>query len=291
MPNNRSRGDRDFSRFDAMTDEELEQVLRLDEQNTEGSESDLEETLYVMEVLAERNKYCLSAGKTVEEAFESFQKNYMPHEDSENTVEDKTELEVVSTPSPKSHRWLHRLSSAAAAIAVVVVCSLTASAFGFDIWETIAKWTQETFHFGDVAQVDESEPVRNDEQNYTTLQEALEQQGTSAALAPRWFPEGYELVDVIIDETPMRLSILAIYQNGDHVIKVQIIDYLDADPQQVERSDSLVETYESNGITYYIFADNTQLRAVWINDQYECYVSGQLSIEEMKTMIDSIAKE
>ena len=33
-----------------------------------------------------------------------------------------------------------------------------------------------------------------------------------------------------------------------------------------------------------------QIRAVWIVNSYECIISGDLSIEELKMMIDSIGK-
>lgn len=280
MPNNRSRGNGDFSRFDGMTDEELEQLLRLDARKKEGAESDLDEILCVMEVLADRNKNRLSDGKSVEEAFASFQRNYMPQEDS-------PEGEALSKPEGKPRRWLPRLSAVAAAIAVAVVCSATAGAFGFDIWQTIAQWTQETFHFGNGSDVDVVAQAQTD----TSLRERLNDYNITEALAPAWFPEGYELADIIIDETPMKLGILALYQNGDQTIIVQIENYLDGDPQQVERSDSLVEVYESEGIPYYIFSNNQVLQAVWVNESYECFISGALSIDDIKTMINSITKE
>lgn len=285
MPNKRSRENRDFSLFHTMTDEELEEFLRLDEQTTEGAESDLEEILYIMEVLAERNKNRFSAGKSAEEAFISFQKNYMPQEDP---AERGPKPEV---PARKPRQWIRRLTAAAAAIAVVVVCSVTASAFGFDIWGTIVKWTQETFHFVDVGQESSGQPARADNRDFYSLNDTLIKKGISASLVPNWFPDGYELADVRIDESPMRLSIIAIYQSGEQTIKIQIKEYLVGDPQQIEKSDSLVEIYESDGITYYIFADNTQLRTAWITNNFECYFSGQLGTEEIKMMIDSIAKE
>lgn len=88
----------------------------------------------------------------------------------------------------------------------------------------------------------------------------------------------------------MQLVFVAFYQCKDSKIKIQVKLYLDSDPQQIEQSDSLVETYESGGITYYIFSDYNQLRAVWIRENYECYISGELTTEEIKEMIDSIEK-
>lgn len=287
MPSNQNHRSTDFSRFDDMANEELEQLLRLDAQNTEGTDSDLEMVLYVTEMLAARRKKSNKPEKSAEKAFESFQKNYMPYDDTENSVEADSNLEIVKKSNAKRHRWTHRLSTIAAALAVVVVCSITTSALGFDIFGAIAKWTQETFHFGYANQVDTTEQTSNN----TSLQQLLIDYDIFTPLAPTWFPEGYELVDVTVTETPMRETYLALYENKGKEMKVQIVGFLDADPQQVEKSDSLLEVYESNGITYYFFADNKLLQAAWVNESYECYISGQMNIEDIKRMIDSIAKE
>ena len=65
---------------------------------------------------------------------------------------------------------------------------------------------------------------------------------------------------------------------------------MEDDPSQIEQSDSLVELYEVDDIKYYIIANNEQLRAAWVVDSFECYISGPLSVEELKQMINSIEK-
>ena len=91
-------------------------------------------------------------------------------------------------------------------------------------------------------------------------------------------------------ETPKQRHFLAIHQNGENMIKVQIKDYLDGNPEQIEQSESLIEVYHSAGVEYYLFSDVETIQAAWINGQYECYISGSLSIVDLKKMIDSIEK-
>jgi hypothetical protein len=67
-------------------------------------------------------------------------------------------------------------------------------------------------------------------------------------------------------------------------------DYLDSFPAYVEQSEGLIEECKVSGITYYLFANYDNMKAVWIVDSYECYVSGNVTIEELKMMIDSIEK-
>ena len=67
-------------------------------------------------------------------------------------------------------------------------------------------------------------------------------------------------------------------------------DYLDEIPIYVEQSDGLVEEYEVAGVTYYLFENYEFSRAVWLYDSYECDISGEVTIDELKKMIDSIQK-
>lgn len=47
--------------------------------------------------------------------------------------------------------------------------------------------------------------------------------------------------------------------------------------------------YNKNGITYYIMSNNQQLTAVWMPQELLiCTVTGDLSIDEVKSLIDSI---
>lgn len=289
MPNNQNRSNQDFSRFDSMTNEELEEILRSDVQKEEGEESDLEMLLYVMEVLAVRKKNSENPGKTAGEAFETFKEYYMPDDSTADTAQVPSKAQVINMkPTKRLRPWLSRLVATAAILAFVLVSSITAHAMGIDIWDIVLKWTQETFQFGSDDQTEAIEAIPNDSRDCRSLEEALQQSGVSIALAPSWFPAGYELADVKIDESPIQLSILAFYQWNDKNIKIQIKRYFDDDPEQIEQSDPLIEEYESNGTVYYIFADNANLQAVWIKENYECYISGPLTIDEIRSMIDSI---
>ena len=52
----RSSIPRDFSRFDKLSTEELREIIRQDSMLTEDEESDTDAILYIMEVLANREK-------------------------------------------------------------------------------------------------------------------------------------------------------------------------------------------------------------------------------------------
>ena len=280
MSEKQSRGIGDLSKYDAMTTEELEEILRLDAKAPEEQESDIEMILYIMEVLTERKRNNSHTGKTALEAYESFVENYMPE------TENSTPASKRTVPFKRSFpRWLRSLTAAAAVLVILVLGTVTAKAFGINVWQAVVKWTQDTFQLG----AEDNSEINND-LPYTSLQEALEKGKVNTPLAPKWFPDGYELSTITVEPSPLQKAYRAKYVNEEQVLRITVQEYLDKGPSLVEQSDGLVEEYEVLGIKYYLFLDNDVAKAVWINGSYECNIFGNVTIEELKMMIDSIEK-
>lgn len=274
-------GIRDFSKYDEMATEELEEILRLDAENIDDQESDTEKLLYVMEVLTKRRMNNGHTGNTAQEAYESFKQHYMPEIDNEDLIP-----ATENTSKRIAFRWVRALVATAAIFAIVIFGSVTAKAFGFDIWAAVVQWTQETFHFGDW----NKSPNEGNNLSYTSLQEALEKGNITIPLVPTWIPEGYELTDISVEHNPVKEKYRAVYTNEEQVLRITVQDYLKEKPVYVEQSEGLVEEYVVSGITYYLFENNENVHAVWIVESFECYIAGPVTIDNLKMMIDSIAK-
>lgn len=140
---------RDFSKFDEMSTEELNEILRQDSQLPDGEDSDTDAILYIMGVIAKRNQELPSSDfGDVNHAWSSFNKNYrfassegcslfdFDDEPQLNGTSDKTQ---ILRPAPRSNtrprKWVLRTARIlAAVIAVLLATSLTAYAFGFELW-------------------------------------------------------------------------------------------------------------------------------------------------------------
>lgn len=284
MPNSDDHKLNDFAKYDTMSTEALQQILRDDASNPEGNESDIDMLLYVMEVLAKRRQ-ANNEGKSPEEALETFKEKYYMEYDHSFTSESRSDprRKRYSIPMVKG------LIAAMLTIVIFIGATFTASAAGFDIWEIIGKWTKETFHFGYAGTADDTiTPSSEFEYPCASLQEALDQCNITSALVPTWVPEGYNEIDVEVVQTPKQRWFTATYENGNKTVRIRIADYLDSYPMQIEQDDSILEIYHNNGITYYFFDNGGLLQAVWHNQNYECFISGPLSLSELKEMIDSI---
>ena len=200
-----------------------------------------------------------------------------------------TQTDNKSKRSGKMVHWLRRVCAAAAVLALVVLATVSVDAFGYDLWGRIATWTDDFFHFQDETQGPEvSVPDVRDEKQYSSLQEALDEYMITRKLAPNWLPDGYTLADISAYDTPRELAIYANYKNGETELFVSIRQLLGGIPEDVEKSEDFIEAYEANGVTYFLFKNFDDMKAAWTIDEFECYISGKLTIEEMKAIIDSI---
>ena len=276
MSENQNRGNIDFAIYNSMATQELEEILRLDAEMPEGQESDIDKILYIMEVLAERKRNNSHTGKTALEAYESFKQNYMP----------ETDNQVIPIKANRTTpRWIRNLAATAAVLAILLTGTVTAKAFGFDVWKAVVQWSQETFHFGEQGNSDAHNSLP-----YTSLQDALEKGNVPTWLVPTYIPEGYVLSEIDVQTTPLRKTHKARYTYGEKVLIIVVHDYLDSAPVYVEQNENLSEEYVVSGITYYIFTDVDLNKVKWINGSYECSISSNISIEDLKMMIDSIER-
>lgn len=283
MSENLNRGIRDFSKYDSMETEELEQILRLDAEAPEGIESDTELLLYVMEVLAGRRNNTNITGNTAQQAWESFQQNYMPL--GIHNSKSQTNSRVAAAP------WVRRLIAAAAVIVLVIVIPVSAKAFSLEkLWDVIATWAKETFSFVSGEYENDVIPEAEDNLEYTSLQDLLERNNRSANMVPTWIPDGFLLERIEQNVSPIQETYLATYRNDDNVLRIRVQSFVESSPEKIEINEKLIEIYKSDNIEFYIFDNYDHLRAIWITDTYECYISGDIPIDELKQMIDSIEK-
>ena len=270
---------RDFSKYEAMETKELEEILRLDAEAPEGAQTDTELLLYILEVLASRNNTESITENKAQKAWESFERNYMP-EECQNPVARK-----------KRVPWLRRLAATAAAVALLIVIPFSTKALTLEeIMEIFGRWAKETFSFVSSENTEVSEPSPEDQDDYLFLQELLEENNRDSSMVPTWIPSGFSLEKVEKDVTPIQETYSARYVKGDLFFRIRVQNYLDDDFQKIETSQEYSEIYSVGNQDYYIFHNNKQNQAVWVRGTYECIISGNLSIDEMKLMIDSIEK-
>ena len=271
----------EFSHYDSMTTEELQEILRKHAHDELVTEPDTDELYYIMEVLARRREEeDPQAFRSNEEALADFRKNYMP----KATQEGRTK--VVRFPN----RAFKMVAAVLAIVLILVVgTSVTAEALHVDIWGKFATWTKEIFQFTDTPQGTTAvNPEKDNSLELASLQAALDQHEILEKIAPTWLPDDYVNIDLKIAETPRVRSIGAVYEKNGTELIIKIRQTIGVPAEQVEKNDALLEIYVVDGVEYYIFSNMETLQAAWSIGEFECMIGGKITLEEMKRMIDSI---
>lgn len=223
-------------------------------------------------VTARANRITVSIGK---------QKNYL--NDNDITHAQNTSIHF--------HPWLRRLAAVAAVLIILITIPLATNAFSLEkTWNAVANWVKETFSFIERGEEVEAPPSSKDDLLYPSLQEALDRNLEESVQIPSAFPDGFYLFDIIIDEMPDSRTYIGRYRNGSKEFWIRVQDYLSQATENLEINEPLEELYQTDTGDYYIFRNNDQLQVMWVDNSYECYISGELTIEEVKLMIDSIEK-
>ena len=205
------------------------------------------------------------------------------------------QMEPALKPSDTIPRQrLHSRFRAARLIATVVVvtlaCMVTAQALGYNVFEVIARWTEETFRFTTPAQTETGAAPSGDKE-YKDLKEALDAFGITESVAPTWYPSEFEMSGIKVSPASGEVKFRVTYEAEEKFMAVTIRQFesaKDASSITYEKDDSPVTPYECDGITHYLMSNNGQMRAAWTNQNMTCSISGDLSEDELKQMINSI---
>lgn len=304
---------KDFSRFDAMSTEELNMFLRgyLNAPNIEEDSAEMDAVLYVMEVIAKREKGMpLEAVPNVNDAWRDFMENYYPKaKTSEKDARKTVQINAHDkTPARKVHRWrsmstLSRVASIAIMVLVLGFAGMgVAQAAGYDVFGAVATWTADIFTFRERGgNLEVNVPTSHEPDgsgSYASLQDALDAYGITSPIAPKWIPEGYAAESVTATTTEYGANISAIYmsqekQPGTDVqrgIEVSITyDISGTMDYHVQKDEDAPEVYEKNGVEYYLMTNMGNSTAVWQQGSCKCGISSNsISAKDLKAIIDSI---
>ena len=276
-------GQKDYSRYDAMSTEQLREILRKHAHAELETMPDTEELFYIMEVLQNRESTNPEVSlKFTEAAYETFVKHYAP-EMAEKKPIPFTKSSMVAA------RWMKRVAVVAVIFATLTIATVTAEAFAPDLWGKVASWTNEFFRFENVANgQEETEPDKENNAELNSLREAIEQYKVTEEVMPNWLPEGYICITVDVLKSPKELSIFAMYEKNGEQLIYSIRQTFGTKPEQIEKSDNLIEMHSIDGGDYYIFTNNESVQAAWVVWEFECIIGGKITMEEMKRIIDSI---
>ena len=289
---------RKYPIFEQLSTEELENLLAQDFAATDGADPDVDYIMAIMEVINEREK---AAGhqSDVDAAWKDFQEEYKGqaaafdrtiHHETDSSDHHQTSSTQVSHKKTRVFRYV------IVAAAFIALLGGTASGFG-RVFQAVVNWTAETFGFE--APYGKDVPAEQTALNdpYNSLRSRVAEY-TDLPVIPKWAPEGtIKAPDTATKVTDRKDSIQlsGIYDtnNGRFLIRIQI--HSEAPPQytvsyQWDESYTVIP-HNAGEISHDIAYNTETITAAWTNENVECMVQGDLTIEDLEMMIDSIYEE
>ena len=280
--------------WDQLSTEQLEDILRAD--IASPNQMNDEAVFHILEVLEKREKENPSGRlPDVDQSWQEFQKYYnIPEGEGESLYPIRNTQEKRSASVPTKTRRVFRPRKILVVAAVLILMfggMLTAQAAGVDVFGAIGRWTEETFHF--------ELPINHDdlagETDYN-LQNASQELGIPGSVAPTWHPKNF------IAKTPTKNSVedyidattceyVNISEDRSYFIEISYYYYSDdVEATTFEKDNSEVVTYPSSRGTFYIFSNIDVLTATWSDGHLSITIVGNLQLEEIEKIIDSIGE-
>lgn len=285
MPDDMREGDpKKYSALSQMSTADLKRLFVRELDALDDEAPDIAFVDAIMEVINEREAGTTETEVDTETAWQDLQERIANR--SEDGAPILPEMESKRPSGTKRPRYLRVLRSAAAvAIVFLAVCG-TASAFGVNVFQTVAQWTTDTFHFASQTNIGSVQ-----EDPYAELRSAVAEL-TDVPVIPTWAPEGTSMeqdvrVMAYSDDTFLLTKFRT--ERGEFSVSIQVYNERPSGyTATYQKDDSEVVIVDAGGVSHYIVHNNAKCGAIWMNGLVEISIEGDLTEAELEKMVRSI---
>ena len=179
-------------------------------------------------------------------------------------------------PKPR-HTALRTALVAVIAAACLLSCMVVVQAAGLDVFGSIARWTDSLFGFGAIG-----EPAASPSPT-GTQEVTVEYIETLLPTVPDGFVMGEP--EVFEDYATDSFEYWVTYSNGEEYISFSAVEQYDDNISKYQKDYEDVSIIDINGQIFYTFMNNGYASAAWRISNLECYISTNLTLNELTNII------
>lgn len=203
------------------------------------------------------------------------------------SVADPKREGAVSAPASRKKRLFHIPRAVAVLAAILCLALAIAEAHTPGTMERIVEWGVEVFMLRPASGT--MELPEASENGFFSLQEALDHYGVMGAVIPTYVPKRFALNKVTVVETEDSVILGGRYvAEGDSALLVRVVIAARENYMFEKEADDIYIPYEANGIEFAISRNFDEQRAIWSINGCTCSVSGDVTEDELKGVLDSI---
>jgi len=199
------------------------------------------------------------------------------------------ELAMTDPPRRISKKSIRIVSAiATAACLFFAILFLPTDAYGNSFMDRIVHWGAEVLSIRSLPPGGNMTLPADSDAEYRSIADALEKNGISSANCPTWIPAGFSLAEIATVENDIIMMFVATYQNGGTEIHLTIHYYVNPSIVVSVEKDPGGCVYTTNGREYYILENMETPKAVWADEHATYQILGDLPIDDLQIMLDSI---
>ena len=280
---------KDFTKYEHMETEELEEILRADFYISGADSSDEERMNYILDILTRRDNDVLESNLMgAEKSLERFKEEHakkLRHIPAGKKRERSDEVHGTIIQRKKTSRFL-RFPAIAAVVCIILLGSITVNSAGWNLWDRIAKWTDDAFHFESHGQVEAD--IVNIPEPLKSTAETLAEYGITKNAVPSFLPDGCEFKDYSIYSDPENIFIVTVLsRNSESYIFEYVIHLRAVYDSEYEKDEGEPNIIEHNGIPFYVFTNYGKYVITWMDGNLECMIAN-IPEEFIEQIINSI---
>lgn len=276
-------------KYDDMSTEALNEILRQDFLNTGDEALDEETILYITQLIADREEENPTGlFGDVETSWQNFRQNFIAPVDICSGEDNRIPHSDTIRSSTKKKPYIRALRTVL--IAAVVTALLIGAAYAASALGWLPKWTDDHFTFAAAETTPEAGKTDAfDSKKCVTLEDALALHNAPDNIVPTYIPEGYKQVEFNYAFMPNNYTTFGVtYSDGTAFISFSYLVDNSGTISFYTKDDGEPKMYTTGGIAHYIMTNADQYKAIWQNGRYECCISGCESHEELIKAIDSM---
>lgn len=209
-------------------------------------------------------------------------------EEEPNSCKSDLAAETRNRHGNRTRRSFSRVFRAAAIAAAAAFCFIiTASAMGFQPVQAVLRWAEGIIQIytnpSGIMELPDDDPSE-----YHSMYEALAANGISTEGLPTWVPRDYAILSVTAKSSDGVIKCVAVYESNRGNIVIRALKIISPDITVAEERDTDAISYQHNQEEFFIVSDRQWMKADWENEGIFFSISGQISEDEIKEMIDSI---
>lgn len=268
--------------------DQLESLLKTDYSGSMSEQASEGLIDAIIEVMLEKEKEDPSGRfPDTEKAWADFQTYYNvpgrkhPHPSPVPAVPVPLPSQAATRPR-RSRRLLRWCALVAAVIGLFMALLVAAQAAGLDVFGSMARWTDETFHFVTAPANDETAELRA----------VLREQGFPEEYAPTWVPEGFCAEEPVVSVSKNVKHISLHFSDRNKSFRIVITQFPSNEHLETityEKDFHMVTSYNNGHQLFYIFENLENSMATWSDGKtFALEICGQISVSDIKSIIDSI---